>query len=92
MKSFPLSSGLLVGENSTEGIGQVEPWMDDFTTVQTEMQASIDSQIGAPGDGGVVDLTFLTCHMNFVLEYLVRSGFFLCVSAFSTMLPTKTLT
>jgi hypothetical protein len=36
--------GLLVGENSTEGIGRLERWMDDFTTVQTEMQASIDSQ------------------------------------------------
>jgi hypothetical protein len=43
MKSFPSSSVLLVGENSTEGIGRLERWMDDFATVQTEMQASIDS-------------------------------------------------
>jgi hypothetical protein len=40
MKSFPSSSGLLVGQNSTEGIRQLERWMDDFATVQTEMQAS----------------------------------------------------
>jgi hypothetical protein len=44
MKSFPSSSRLLVGENSKEGIGRLERWMDDFTTVQTEMQAPIDSQ------------------------------------------------
>jgi hypothetical protein len=31
-----------VGENSTEGIGRLERWMDDFVTVQMEMQASID--------------------------------------------------
>jgi hypothetical protein len=37
------SSGLLVGENSTEGIGQFERQMDDFATVQTEMQASFNS-------------------------------------------------
>jgi hypothetical protein len=43
-KSFPSSSRLLVGENSMEGIGLFERWMDDFATVQTEMQASIDSQ------------------------------------------------
>jgi hypothetical protein len=30
-------------EKFTEGIGQLERWMDDFATVQTEMQASIDS-------------------------------------------------
>jgi hypothetical protein len=44
MKSFPSSSGLLVGENSTEGIGWLKRWMDDFATMQMEMQASIDSQ------------------------------------------------
>jgi hypothetical protein len=44
MKSFPSSSGLLVGENSMEGIGRLERLMVDFATVQTEMQASIDSQ------------------------------------------------
>jgi hypothetical protein len=44
MKSFPSFSGLLVGENSTEGIKQLKRQMDDFTTVQTEMQASVDSQ------------------------------------------------
>jgi hypothetical protein len=44
MKRFPSSSRLLVGKNSTEGIGRLERWMDDFATVQTEMQASIDSQ------------------------------------------------
>jgi hypothetical protein len=38
------SSGLLVGENSMEGIGQFERQMDDFATVQTEMQASFNSQ------------------------------------------------
>jgi hypothetical protein len=27
-----------------EGIGRLEHWMDDFAHVQTEMQASIDSQ------------------------------------------------
>jgi hypothetical protein len=43
-KSFPSSSRLLVGKNSMEGIGLFERWMDDFATVQTEMQASIDSQ------------------------------------------------
>jgi hypothetical protein len=42
MKSFPSSSGLLVGENSTEGIGRLERRMDVFATVQ--MDASIDSQ------------------------------------------------
>jgi hypothetical protein len=40
-KSFPSSTGLLVGENSTEGIGWFEQRMDDFASVQTEMQASI---------------------------------------------------
>jgi hypothetical protein len=44
MKSFPSTSGLLVGENSTEGIGQLEQRMDDFAIVQMEIQASIDSQ------------------------------------------------
>jgi hypothetical protein len=43
-KSFPSSSKLLVGQNSTEGIRQLEQWMDDFAHVQMEMQASIDSQ------------------------------------------------
>jgi hypothetical protein len=43
MKSFPSSSELLVGENSTEGIGRLEQQMDDFATVQTKIQASIDS-------------------------------------------------
>jgi hypothetical protein len=43
-KELPSSSRLLVEENSTEGIGQLERLMDDFATVQTEMQASIDSQ------------------------------------------------
>jgi hypothetical protein len=27
-----------------EGIGQLEQWMNDFAHMQTEMQASIDSQ------------------------------------------------
>jgi hypothetical protein len=44
MKSFPSSSGLLIGENSTEGIRRLKRQMDDFATVQTKMQASIDSQ------------------------------------------------
>jgi hypothetical protein len=44
MKSFPSTSGLLVGENSTEGIGQLKRRMDDFAIVQMEIQASIDSQ------------------------------------------------
>jgi hypothetical protein len=44
MNNFPSSSGLLVGENSTDGIGRLERRMDDFTTVQMEMQASIKSQ------------------------------------------------
>jgi hypothetical protein len=44
MKSFPSSSGLLVGENSTEGIRRLERWMNDFATLQMKMQASIDSQ------------------------------------------------
>jgi hypothetical protein len=43
-KIFPSSSELLVGENSMEGIRQLERRMDDFATVQTEMQASIVSQ------------------------------------------------
>jgi hypothetical protein len=43
-KSFPSSSGLLVGENSTDGIEWLKRRMDDFTTMQMEMQASIDSQ------------------------------------------------
>jgi hypothetical protein len=50
MKSFPSSFGLLVGENSTEGIAQLERWMDNFATVQTEMQASLDSQTGMTHD------------------------------------------
>jgi hypothetical protein len=44
MKSFPSSSGLLIGENSTEGIRRLKRQMDDFATVQTKMHASIDSQ------------------------------------------------
>jgi hypothetical protein len=44
MKSFPSSSGQLVGENSTDEIRQLKQRMDDFATVQMEMQASIDSQ------------------------------------------------
>jgi hypothetical protein len=44
MMSFPSSSRLLVRKNSTEEIRQLVRWMDDFTTVQPEMQASIDSQ------------------------------------------------
>jgi hypothetical protein len=43
-EELPSSSGLLVGENSTEGNGWLKQWMDDFATVKTEMQASIDSQ------------------------------------------------
>jgi hypothetical protein len=42
-KSLPSSSGLLVGENSMEGIGRLEWWMNDFAHVQMEMQVSIDS-------------------------------------------------
>jgi hypothetical protein len=38
MKSFPSSSGLLVGENSMKGIGGLERQMDDFAIVQREMQ------------------------------------------------------
>jgi hypothetical protein len=44
MKSFPSFSGLLVGENSTFGIGRLKRRMDDFATVQTKLQASLDSQ------------------------------------------------
>jgi hypothetical protein len=44
MKSFPSSSELLVGENSTEGTGRLERRMDDFATVQMKIQASIGSQ------------------------------------------------
>jgi hypothetical protein len=44
MKSLPLSSGLLVGENSTDGIKRLKWRMDDFAHVQIEMQAPIDSQ------------------------------------------------
>jgi hypothetical protein len=43
-KSLPSSSRLLVGENSTEGIRQLEWWMDDFAAMQTKMEVSIDSQ------------------------------------------------
>jgi hypothetical protein len=43
MKSYSSSSRLLVGENSMEGIRQLEQRMDDFATVQTEMLASIDT-------------------------------------------------
>jgi hypothetical protein len=50
MQSFPSSSGQLVGENSTEGIRRLERWMDNFATVQMEMQASIDSQTGMMHD------------------------------------------
>jgi hypothetical protein len=47
MKSFPSSSGLLVGETSTasravEGIRRLKRWMDDFAHVQTEMKTFID--------------------------------------------------
>jgi hypothetical protein len=44
MKNFPSSSGLLVGENSSEGIRRLERQMDDFATVQTKMQVFINSQ------------------------------------------------
>jgi hypothetical protein len=44
MKRFPSSSRLLAWENSTEWIKRLERRMDDFVTMQTEMQASIDSQ------------------------------------------------
>jgi hypothetical protein len=44
MRSFPSPSRLLVGENSTDGIRWLGRWVDDFATVQTEVQASIDSQ------------------------------------------------
>jgi hypothetical protein len=43
MSSFPSPYGFLAGENSTEGIKRLERWMDDFATVQMELQASLDS-------------------------------------------------
>jgi hypothetical protein len=48
--SFSSSFGLLVGENSTEGIGWLQRRTDDFATVQIEMQASIDSQTSMMDD------------------------------------------
>jgi hypothetical protein len=42
-KGFPSSSGLLIGVNSTDEIGRLERWMDDFATMQIEIQAYIDS-------------------------------------------------
>jgi hypothetical protein len=49
-KSFLSSSRLLVGENSTEGIGLLKQRMGDFATVQSEMQASLDSQASMMDD------------------------------------------
>jgi hypothetical protein len=43
-EELPLILRTIGWENSTEGIGRLEWRMDDFTTVQMEMQASIDSQ------------------------------------------------
>jgi hypothetical protein len=39
-----VSYGADQAERVVEGIGRLERWMDDFATIQTEMQASIDSQ------------------------------------------------
>jgi hypothetical protein len=39
-KSLPSSSILLVGENSMEGIGRLEQWMDDFATAQDKVKNS----------------------------------------------------
>jgi hypothetical protein len=39
-----ISYGVDQAERMMEGIGQLEHRMDDFTHVQTEMQASINSQ------------------------------------------------
>jgi hypothetical protein len=39
-----VSYGADQAECVVEGIGRLERWMDDFATIQTKMQASIDSQ------------------------------------------------
>jgi hypothetical protein len=39
-----ISYGVDQAEHTVEGIGQLEHQMDDFAHVETEMQASIDSQ------------------------------------------------
>jgi hypothetical protein len=39
-----VSYGVDQAERAVEGIGLFERWMDDFAHVETEMQASIDSQ------------------------------------------------
>jgi hypothetical protein len=38
--SLPSSSILLVGENSMEGIGRLEQWMDDFATAHDKVKNS----------------------------------------------------
>jgi hypothetical protein len=43
-EELPLILPTIGWGNSTDGIGRLERWMDDFVTVQMEMQASIDSQ------------------------------------------------
>jgi hypothetical protein len=42
-EEFPLIRWTIGWENSMDGIGRLEQWMDDFATMQIEMQASIDS-------------------------------------------------
>jgi hypothetical protein len=42
-EELPLILLTMVGEKSMEGIRRLEWQMDDFATVQMEMQASIDS-------------------------------------------------
>jgi hypothetical protein len=49
-KEFGSSSGLLVGENSTEGIRRLKRRMDDFVTMQMEMQSSINSRTSTMHD------------------------------------------
>jgi hypothetical protein len=39
-----VSYGVYQAERAVEGIGRLERWMDDFADMQTEMQASINSQ------------------------------------------------
>jgi hypothetical protein len=43
------------------------------------------------GDGGTIDVAFLTHHIDFGFEYLVASGFFMSVLAIFSILPIDTL-
>jgi hypothetical protein len=45
-----VSYGVDQAERMVEGIGRLERWINDFTHLQTEMQASIDSQISMMHD------------------------------------------